>query len=112
MVGALVAQLESALHIGHVEVGWLVTASTGMPAALTLPFSVFADCVRRTRLLAGAIVVWALAMSTSSPPPVSVVQIRRSMRRASTSCIRACGGPSRVPGTLPRAIVGWIARCW
>ena len=73
MVGAVAGQLESALHIGTVEVGWLVTASTGIGALLTLPFSIFADRARRTRLLAIAIIVWSLAMAAGALAPSFVV---------------------------------------
>jgi predicted MFS family arabinose efflux permease len=69
MVGAVAGQLEDSLHIGNVDVGWLVTASTGVGALLTLPFSVYADRSNRTRLLAIAIVVWSLAMGAGAASP-------------------------------------------
>lgn len=61
-VGAIAAPLKSALHIGNVEVGWLVTVSTGIGAIVTLPFGALADRVHRGRLLVIAILVWSTMM--------------------------------------------------
>lgn len=61
-VGAVAAQLKSALHIGNVEVGLLVTASTAVGVFVTLPFGALADRVRRNRMLLIAIVGWSVAM--------------------------------------------------
>ncbi|MGA9340902.1 MAG: MFS transporter [Rhodanobacteraceae bacterium] len=61
-VGAVAAALEHALHIGNIEIGWLVSASTAVGAVVTLPFGVLADQVDRTRLLTIGIVVWSVAM--------------------------------------------------
>jgi len=68
-IGAIVADLERSLRIGNVQVGWLVTASTGVGAVLTLPFSVFADRAHRTHLLAIAIAAWSLAMAAGAASP-------------------------------------------
>lgn len=62
-VGAVAAQLEQALHISNVEVGWLVTASTAIGAIVTLPFGVLADRMYRNRLLVVAIVTWSTMMA-------------------------------------------------
>ncbi len=64
-IGATAVQLERALHIGNTEVGLLVTVSTGIGALATLPIGALTDRVNRTRLLAGAIVVWSAAMLLS-----------------------------------------------
>ncbi|NII09875.1 MFS transporter [Oleiagrimonas sp. C23AA] len=64
-VGAVAAQLEKALHIGNVEVGLLVSASTAVGAILTLPFGILADRVKRTRVLVWAILAWSLTMVLS-----------------------------------------------
>lgn len=61
-VGAVAAQLEQALNISNVQVGWLVTASTAIGALVTLPFGALADRVHRNRLLTGCIVVWSAMM--------------------------------------------------
>lgn len=60
-IGAVAAQLEDSLHIGNVEVGYLVTASTAVGALVTLPLGALADRVRRNRLLGMAITGWSLA---------------------------------------------------
>ncbi len=61
-IGAIAAQLKDALHIGNVQVGLLVTASTAVGALVTLPFGILADRVNRSRLLVAAIIAWSLAM--------------------------------------------------
>lgn len=61
-VGVVADQLKSSLHIDNIDVGWLVTASTAMGAAMTLPFGALVDRISRSRLLVIAIVLWSLAM--------------------------------------------------
>ncbi len=65
-VGAVAAQLKQALDIDNVQIGWLVTASTGVSAVVTLPFGMLVDRFRRTRVLIGAVTLWALAMGVSA----------------------------------------------
>ena len=57
--------MKAALHIGNLQVGWLVTASTAVAAVVTLPFGALVDRVRRVRLLAIALVVWSATMVVS-----------------------------------------------
>lgn len=64
-VGAVAAPMEAALHIGNLQVGWLVTASTAVAAMVTLPFGALVDRVRRVRLLTIALVVWSATMVVS-----------------------------------------------
>jgi predicted MFS family arabinose efflux permease len=64
-VGATAVHLESALHIDNIGVGLLVTASTGVGAVATLGAGVLSDRINRTRLLALAILGWALALLVS-----------------------------------------------
>lgn len=64
-VGAVAAQVESALRIGNVQIGWLVTASTAVAALVTLPLGVLVDRVHRVRLLVAALLVWSVAMLIS-----------------------------------------------
>src|SRR5207248_8876422 len=61
-VGASAIQLRHDLHINNTDVGLLVTVTSLVAAAASLPFGVLADRVRRTRLLGGAIVLWGAAM--------------------------------------------------
>jgi len=68
-VGASAIQLRHDLHINNTDVGLLVTVTSLVAAAASLPFGVFADRVRRTRLLGGAIVLWGAAMIWSATAP-------------------------------------------
>jgi len=65
-VGAAAAPLRSALHIDNTDIGLLVTVSSLVAAAASLPFGVIADRWPRTRTLAIAIVAWGAAMLWSA----------------------------------------------
>ena len=64
-VGAVAAPMEAALHVGNLQIGWLVTAATAVAAVMTLPFGALVDRVRRVRLLVIALVVWSATMVVS-----------------------------------------------
>ncbi|HKA26298.1 MAG TPA: MFS transporter [Gaiellaceae bacterium] len=68
-VGASALQLRSDLHINNTDVGLLVTVTSLVAAAASLPFGVLADRVTRTRILGGAIVLWGAAMIWSATAP-------------------------------------------
>ncbi len=61
-VGAVAAQLEQSLHIGNIQVGLLVTASTAIGAIATLPMGILVDRMHRGRLLVIGVIVWSVAM--------------------------------------------------
>lgn len=61
-VGSVAAQLEQSLGVGNTQIGLLVTASTAIAVAATLPIGLFVDRFNRTRLLVVAIVVWSAAV--------------------------------------------------
>jgi predicted MFS family arabinose efflux permease len=65
-VGAAAAPLRKSLHISNTDVGLLVTATSLIAAAASLPFGVLADRVRRTRVLGATITLWAAAMIWSA----------------------------------------------
>jgi MFS family permease len=65
-VGASALQLRDDLHINNTDVGLLVTITSLVAAAASLPVGVLADRVNRTRLLGGAIVLWGGAMIWSA----------------------------------------------
>jgi MFS family permease len=65
-VGASAIQLRDDLHINNTDVGLLVTMTSLVAAAASLPMGVLADRVTRTRLLGGAIVLWGAAMIWSA----------------------------------------------
>src|SRR3989440_4721296 len=68
-VGASAIQLRHDLGINNTDVGLLVTITSLVAAAASLPFGVLADRVIRTRLLGGAIVLWGAAMIWSATAP-------------------------------------------
>src|SRR5258708_36424031 len=61
-VGAAAIQLRSALHIGNTDIGLLVAVTSLVGAVFSVPFGVLADRVRRTWMLAIAILIWGVAM--------------------------------------------------
>ena len=68
-VGASAIQLRHDLGINNTDVGLLVTVSSLVAAAASLPFGVLADRVTRTRVPGGAIVLWGAAMIRSATAP-------------------------------------------
>jgi predicted MFS family arabinose efflux permease len=64
-VGAIAGQLKHALHIGNIEIGLLVTVSTGIGALATLPMGVLTDRVHRVKLLVASIILWSITMVVS-----------------------------------------------
>jgi MFS family permease len=61
-VGAAAVQLRSSLHIGNTDIGLPVAVTSLVGAVFSVPFGVLADRARRTWMLAGAIVIWGVAM--------------------------------------------------
>src|SRR5262249_25874847 len=68
-VGASATQLRHALHISNTDIGLLVSVTSLVAAAASLPFGVLADRVRRTWTLGIVIVVWGAAMIWSATVP-------------------------------------------
>ncbi len=64
-VGALAPQLERAFHIGNTEVGLLITASSLVAAASSLPMGVLVDRTNRVRLLVVTVSLWSVCMAAS-----------------------------------------------
>jgi predicted MFS family arabinose efflux permease len=65
-VGAAAAPLRAALHIDNTDIGLLVTVSSLVAAAASLPFGVLADRWRRTRTLGLTVATWGIAMLWSA----------------------------------------------
>jgi MFS family permease len=65
-VGAAATQLRRSLHIDLTDVGLLVTVSSLVGAAASLPFGVLADRVKRTRTLGLSVLLWGVAMLASA----------------------------------------------
>ena len=68
-VGALVVPLKQSLHINDIQVGLLVTVSTGVGALTTLLAGALADRTVRVRLLWMALLVCSAAMALSAVAP-------------------------------------------
>jgi len=65
-VGASATALRSSLHISNTDIGLLVSVTSLVGAAATLPFGVLADRMKRTKVLGLAIVLWGVAMFWSA----------------------------------------------
>lgn len=65
-VGAAATPLRRSLHISNTDVGLLVTASSLVAAAASLPFGIVADRLRRTRTLGFTVGLWGIAMLWSA----------------------------------------------
>jgi MFS family permease len=68
-VGALVVPLKQSLHINDIQVGLLVTVSTGVGALATLLAGALADRTVRVRLLWVALLACSAAMALSAAAP-------------------------------------------
>jgi MFS family permease len=65
-VGAAAAPLRASLHISNTDIGLLVSVTSLIAAAASLPFGVLADHVRRTRVLGATVMLWSVAMFWSA----------------------------------------------
>lgn len=65
-VGASATELRQALGISNTDIGLLVTVTSLVAAAASLPFGVLADRMRRTWTLGAAIALWGGAMIWSA----------------------------------------------
>lgn len=65
MVSAVAGGLEHAFHIGHVEIGLLIAASSLVGAVFTLPAGALVDFVYRNRLLMIAVALWIIATAAT-----------------------------------------------
>lgn len=65
-VGASATQLRASLHLTNADIGLLVATSSLVGAVATIPFGALVDHVRRTRLLAAAVSLWAVAMAVGA----------------------------------------------
>lgn len=68
-ISAVAPKLETALHIGNVDIGLLVTVSGLTAAAGMLPAGWITDRWTRTRLVTGAVVLWGVAELVSAVSP-------------------------------------------
>ena len=90
-IGATAPQLEAALNIGNTQVGLLVSVSTGIGAIATLPAGSLTDRVNRTGLLAGAILLWSVALAIGGLSPSYTMLL---LTRVALGAIVATAGPA------------------
>jgi MFS family permease len=100
-VGAAAIQLRGDLGISNTDIGLLVTVTSLVAAAASLPFGVLADRVRRIPMLAGAIVLWGGAMLwTATVPTFGRLLLARVF----------LGGVTAAAGPIVASLVGdWFA---
>src|SRR5919198_1066660 len=65
-VGAVAAPLEHDLRLANTQIGLLVALVSLSGGGAAVPAGMLVDRVRRTRLLAGSILLWGLAMAASA----------------------------------------------
>src|SRR5271170_2690454 len=89
-VGAAAAPLRRALGISNTDIGLLVTVTALVGAVFSLPFGVLADRLRRTWILAFALLTWGGAMLWSATAS-SFGQLL--LTRACLGAVTAAAGP-------------------
>jgi MFS family permease len=89
-VGASATELRASLGISNTDIGLLVAVTSLVAALASLPFGVLADRIRRTWLLAGAVLCWGAAMVWSATAN-SFHELLLS--RAALGAVTAAGGP-------------------
>ncbi len=111
-IGATAVQLERDLHIGNTSIGLLVTLTTGIGALATLPVGMLVDRVHRVRLLAGAILIWSVAMVISGASTSFEMLL---LTRLALGAVVATAGPTvssltrdLFPAAARRRIYGYI----
>jgi MFS family permease len=100
-VGAAAIQLRDDLGISNTDIGLLVTVTSLVAAAASLPFGVLADRVKLVPMLAGAIVLWGGAMLwTATVPTFGRLLLARLL----------LGGVTAAAGPIVASLVGdWFA---
>jgi MFS family permease len=111
-VGASATELRHALHINNTDIGLLVSVTSLVAAAASLPFGVLADRVRRTSTLGLAIILWGAAMIWSATVG-SFGELL--LARVALGGVTAAAGPfvaslvgDYFPGAERGRIYGWI----
>ncbi|HZU79187.1 MAG TPA: MFS transporter [Acidimicrobiales bacterium] len=90
-VAALAFQLERGLHIGNAHIGLMVTVSSLVGAMATVPVGSLTDRFNRTRILQGAILLWAVAQAASGIAPTFAVLLGC---RVALGAVTATAGPA------------------
>lgn len=90
-VTATAGNLKQAFHISNTQIGLLVAVTTAAAAFGTIPIGVLTDHMRRTRLLAMSVTVWALAMIFAGAAPSFSWLI---LSRMALGAVTATSGPT------------------
>lgn len=90
-IGAVAPSLERSLRISNVELGLLITVTALVGAAATIPLGNYVDRRARVRLVAGAIVLWAVAEAVSA---VSVDYTMLLVTRVALGAVTAVAAPA------------------
>lgn len=90
-VSATAGDLTRAFDIGNVEIGLLVSVSSLVAAAATIPVGVLTDRVNRTRLLTISVAFWAAAMLLAATAQSYLWLL---LSRAALGAVTATAGPT------------------
>src|SRR5579871_2588832 len=90
-VGAVAVQLEHGLHVGNTDIGLMVTVSSLVGAACTVPIGALTDRYRRSRLLWMSILLWAAAEAAGGLSPSFTVLIAT---RVALGAVTGTAGPT------------------
>jgi MFS family permease len=90
-ISATTGNLEQAFHIGNTQVGVLLSVVAVVGAVFTIPVGILTDRVRRVPLLAGSIVLWAVATGLSGAAPSYIWLL---LARAALGVVTATTGPT------------------
>ncbi len=90
-VGSVSVPLEQSLGIGNVQLGLLVTVSSLVGAAATVPAGILIDRLPRVRLLTLAVALWSLAMVISG---LATSYLMLLVTRIALGVVIAVAGPA------------------
>lgn len=91
LVGAVAPSLKHAFDLSNTQIGELGTAYTIVSALATVPAGALTDRLPRTRLLAAALVLWAVAMISTGAAVTFGILIAS---RAFLGIVQAAAGPA------------------
>ncbi len=111
-VGASASQLVSQLHITNTDIGLLVTVPSLLAAVGSLPFGIAADRLKRTTILALAVLAWGITMiwsaSVSSFGGLLFTRVVLGLVTAAAGPITASLVGDYFPGSERGRIYGYI----
>jgi len=90
-ISAVADNLERAFGVGNTQIGLLLTVVSLTGAVCTVPAGILTDRVRRTRLLGGSIVIWAVATVASG---AATSYLWLLLARVALGVVTATAGPA------------------